>query len=111
MFDVLQDWAFTTKFNLIYSSDVFVYFGNLDTIIKSISSSLVDGGMIAFSVEKLKDYAVDYKLYPSGRYAYSRKYIQERLGQHGFKKIKINETDIRNQSGNPFRGLLVAAKK
>jgi len=31
--DILQDWTFPRKFDLIYSSDVFVYLGNLDRII------------------------------------------------------------------------------
>ncbi len=33
VFDILQDWVFREKFDLIYSSGVFVYFRNLDTII------------------------------------------------------------------------------
>ena len=33
VFDMLQKWEFTEKFDLIYSSDVFVYFGNLEPII------------------------------------------------------------------------------
>ena len=111
VFDILQDWTFPTKFDLIYSSDVFVYFGNLDAIIKSASSYLVDGGKIAFSVEELKDNIEDYKLYPSGRYAHSQKYIQETLKRHELKIIEISRTDIRNQSGNPVKGLLVVAMK
>jgi len=111
VFDILQDWVFPTKFDLIYSSDVFVYFGNLDMIIKSASSYLVNGGKIAFSVEKLKDSATRYQLNPSGRYAHSQEYIQECLNRHKLKIIEINKTDIRNQSGNPVKGLLIVAIK
>ena len=111
MFDILQDWAFPTKFDLIYSSDVFVYFGNLDAIIKSASSYLVSGGKIAFSVEELKDNTKNYQLFPSGRYAHSQKYIQEILKRYELKTLKIIKTDIRNQSGNPVKGLLVVSIK
>ena len=111
VFDILQDWVFPTKFDLIYSSDVFVYFGNLDMIIKSASSYLVNGGKIAFSVEKLKDNTTNYQLYPSGRYAHSQEYIQECLNRHELKILEINKTDIRNQSGNPVKGLLIVAIK
>ena len=111
VFDILQDWVFPTKFDLIYSSDVFVYFGNLDMIIKSASSYLVNGGKIAFSVEKLKDNTTNYQLYPSGRYAHSQEYIQECLNRHELKIMEINKTDIRNQSGNPVKGLLIVAIK
>jgi predicted TPR repeat methyltransferase len=109
VFDILQNWIFPEKFDLIYSSDVFVYFGNLDTIIKSASSYLVDGGKIAFSVEELKDSSEDYQLFPSGRYAHSQTYIQECLDRHGLQLIEINKADVRNQSGNPVKGLLVVA--
>jgi len=111
VFDILQEWVFPEKFDLIYSSDVFVYFGNLDTIIRSASSYLVKGGKIAFSVEKLKDSSLNYKLSPSGRYAHSQEYIQACLNRHGLQLTEIKKADVRNQSGNPVKGLLIVAKK
>ena len=111
VFDILQDWVFPEKFDLIYSSDVFVYFGNLDAIIKSASSYLFNGGKMAFSVEELKDDTSDFQLYPSGRYAHSQQYIETCLNRHGLKIMEIDRTDIRNQSGNPVKGLLVVAMK
>jgi predicted TPR repeat methyltransferase len=111
VFDILQDWPFPQKFDLIYSSDVFVYFGNLDTIIRSASSNLVCGGIIAFSVERLEDNDMGYRLFPSGRYAHSRTYIQDCLMRHGLQLIKETKSDIRKQSGNPVKGLLIVAKK
>ncbi len=111
VFDILQDWPFPKKFDLIYSSDVFVYFGNLDTIIRSASSNLVCGGIIAFSVERLEDNDMGYRLFPNGRYAHSRTYIQDCLMRHGLQLIKETKSDIRKQSGNPVKGLLIVAKK
>jgi predicted TPR repeat methyltransferase len=111
MFDILQDWSFAQKFDLIYSSDVFVYFGNLDTIIRSASSYLVCGGIIAFSVERLEDNRMEYRLFPSGRYAHAQKYIQNCLRRHGLHVIEESKADIRKQSGNQVKGLLIVAKK
>jgi predicted TPR repeat methyltransferase len=111
VFDILKDWGFPQKFDLIYSSDVFVYFGNLDTIIRSASSYLVYGGIIAFSVERLEDNSMGYRLFPSGRYAHSLKYIQDCLGRHGLQLIEETKADIRKQSGNQVKGLLIVAKK
>lgn len=111
VFDILQDWAFPKKFDLIYSSDVFVYFGNLDTIIRSASSYLVCGGIIAFSVERLEDNSMECRLFPSGRYAHSRTYIKDCLRRHGLQLIKETKSDIRKQSGNQVKGLLIVAKK
>ncbi|MCG8633386.1 MAG: tetratricopeptide repeat protein [Desulfobacterales bacterium] len=110
VFDILRDWVFPSRFDLIYSSDVFVYFGNLDRIFKSASSYLVKGGKIAFSVEKLAD-GPGYRLYPSGRYAHSQQYIRECLSRHELKIAELSKTDIRNQSGNPVKGLLIVAIK
>jgi predicted TPR repeat methyltransferase len=111
VFDILQDWAFSQAFDLIYSSDVFVYFGNLDPIIRSASSYLVHGGILAFSVEKLEDNSTGYRLFPSGRYAHAQTYIGKCLKQHGLEPVEENETVIRKQSGDEVRGLLIVAKK
>lgn len=110
-FDILQDWAFPQPFDLIYSSDVFVYIGNLNPIFRSASSYLVRGGMIAFSVEKLEDSTVGYRLFPSGRYAHALKYIERCLSAHGLERTEISESIIRKQSGCDVEGLLIVAKK
>jgi predicted TPR repeat methyltransferase len=110
VFDILQDWEFPQKFDLIYSCDVFVYFGNLDPIIRSASSYLVRGGILAFSVERLEDHSTGYRLFPSGRYAHSRTYIQDCLRRHGLHVIEETKADIRKESGNRVKGLLIVAK-
>ena len=111
VFDILQDWAFSQPFDLIYSSDVFVYFGNLDPIIRSASSYLVHGGIIAFSVEKLEDNRTGYQLFPSGRYAHSHQYIRNCLKRHGLAPIEETDSVIRKQSGDGVNGLLIVAEK
>ena len=91
--------------------------GNLDkTNLKNnenniVAASLASGGKIAFSVEKLKEDATDYQLYPSGRYAHSQNYIRSCLNRHGFKPLEMDSREIRKQSGHPVKGLLVVAEK
>ena len=111
VFDILEEWNFTQKFDLITSADVFVYFGNLDRIISSAASHLAAGGIMAFSVESLEDNTAGYRLFPSGRYAHSGEYIRDCLKRHGLQCMAEAGADIRKQSGNPVRGLLIAAKK
>ena len=111
VFDVLQDWNFPKKFDLIYSSDVFVYFGNLLPIIRSIASALTDEGLIAFSVENLQDSSDSYRLFETGRYAHSHHYINDCLNQNGLELLAESESDIRKQSGNQVKGMLFVAKK
>lgn len=111
VFDVLQDWDFPQKFNLIYSSDVFVYFGNLQPIIRAMSSAVAEKGLIAFSVESLQDSSDSYRLFSTGRYAHSHHYIEDCLKQFGFEVLVEREADIRKQSGNQVKGFLFVAKK
>ena len=109
--DILQEWPFSRPFDLIYSSDVFVYFGNLYPILRSASSCMVPGGILAFSVEKLEDNRTGYRLFPSGRYAHSQKYIENCLKDHGMELVSETESVIRKQSGDEVRGLLIVAEK
>jgi len=111
VFDILKQWDFAEKFNLIYSSDVFVYVGRLDEVIQSISSYLTNDGLVAFSVEMLEKDGGDYKLYPSGRYAHSQEYIQQCLDTHGLQVVEVIQSDIRKESGNQVKGLLFVAWK
>lgn len=110
-FDILQDWPFSEPFDLIYSSDVFVYFGNLDPILQSASSYLARGGIIAFSVERLADDRTGYCLFPSGRYAHSPRYIRNCLKHHGFATVEETDAIIRKQAGEEVRGVLIVAEK
>ena len=111
VFDILQDWSFAQPFDLIYASDVFVYFGKLDPIIRSASSYLVHGGILAFSVERLEDNGTAYQLFPSGRYAHSHPYLKNGLKHHGLAPIEETEAVIRKQSGDEVEGLLIVAEK
>jgi predicted TPR repeat methyltransferase len=111
IFDILQEWEFLQPFDLIYSSDVFVYFGNLDPIIRSASSYLVHGGILAFSMEKLEENSNGYRLFPSGRYTHAQRYVENCLKRYGLKSVAVTESVIRKQSKDEVKGLLIAAKK
>ena len=111
VFDILQKWTFPDKFDLIYSSDVFVYLGNLEKILISISQHLAPGGILAFSVEKLNQSRQDYQLHNGGRYSHSRQYIQKCLKRQGFSLLEEKQSNIRKQSGIYVKGLLIVAKK
>ena len=111
VFDILEEWSFAHPFDLIYSSDVFVYFGNLDPILRAAASCLVEGGILAFSVERSEDDSTGYRLLPSGRYAHSRRYLRNCLKGHGLALLEEAVSVIRKQSGDEVEGLLVVAEK
>jgi len=54
---------------------------------------------------------MEYRLFPSRRYAHSQTYIQDYLRRHGLELIEETKADIRKQSGNQVKGLLIVAKK
>lgn len=109
-FDILCNWPITNKFDIVYSSDVFVYFGNLTPVLSSITTHLNNNGLLAFSVEKLEGKNKQYSLYPSGRYAHSQQYLENCIEDCGLQVVDIQEADIRKQSGEEVAGLLVTAK-
>lgn len=109
-FDILQEWPFSNKFDLIYSSDVFVYLGKLEKIMGTISSNLLPTGILAFSVESLDDETENYQLSPSGRYAHSQTYIETCLDNHGLEPLEIASCNLRKESGNQVVGTLVVAR-
>ncbi|HKJ65482.1 MAG TPA: tetratricopeptide repeat protein [Desulfopila sp.] len=109
--DIFQQWSFPQKFDLICCSDVFVYFGNLERIIASISANLLHGGITAFSVERLEDNDINYRLHSGGRYLHSENYIRDCLNKHGLQIVEEAKADIRKQSGNTVEGLLIVADK
>jgi len=111
VFDMFQKWSFPRSFDLICCSDVFVYIGNLERIIGSISANLLQGGITAFSVERLEDSDMDYRLHSGGRYSHSENYIKDCLSRHGLQVLEKAKADIRKQSGNTVEGLLIVAGK
>lgn len=109
-FDILKEWPFSNKFDLIYSSDVFVYLGKLEKILESISSNLLAGGILAFSVERLDDEMGNYRLFPSGRYSHSQTYIEDCLNTYGLEPVETSSCALRKESGNQVIGILVVAR-
>ncbi len=107
--DIEEPWGFDHPFDLIYSSDVFVYLGNLDRLFGHIAAHVRPGGIMAFSVEELKDENQGFRLLETGRYAHSMSYINDTLQAHGFTPIRCISCILREESGSPVDGLLITA--
>jgi len=110
--DILAPWDIENmRFDLIYSSDVFVYFGRLDFVLSEINRHLVPGGILAFSVERLSASATPFVLQENGRFAHSPDYVQEQLDSAGFLLKETEETVLRKEGGKDVNGLLIIAEK
>jgi predicted TPR repeat methyltransferase len=109
--DILRDWDFDEKFDLICATDVFVYVGDLSPAAASSSLFLNPGGHLAFSVEILDGDVDGYRLLPTARFAHSHTYVQRVMAGSGLTITRCEETVLRQEAGQPVAGLLVVAQK
>ena len=108
------------SFDVIVSSDVFVYIGDLKEIFNSVHNILRVGGFFAYSVEALNSIdntekifsSLDYKLNDNGRYSHSSNYLTNLIDssrQFTLHKIKLEQ--IRLEKGLPVMGYVVVMQK
>lgn len=96
------------------SADVFVYFGDLEPVLKNIGAVLRPGGWLIFTVEDASDRAParGWERYSSGRYRHTPEYLAEVLPKAGFTRPKQQIRDtLRHEFGTPIKGICVAAQK
>ncbi|WP_438753742.1 methyltransferase [Pararhizobium sp. O133] len=106
----LFDAKATHRATLVSATDVFLYLGNLDSILVLVTELLSPGGIFAFSTEDAGDNG-DVVLRPSLRYAHSRDYIRRRCAEFGLTVLADRETIIRNDGGKPLSGMLFLTRK
>ena len=74
--------------------------------------TLLLGGWLAFTVERLEDAAVDdFSLDPSGRYRHSEAYLRRVLALVGIAVESLEIVTLRLEGGQPVIGFLVTARK
>ena len=94
----------TRSYDLVTSTDVFIYVGDLSAVFDSVYRRLNVGGYFAFSVEAANE--GDYTLTKSGRYKHTKEYL-ERLGHgNGFKIHAIEDCILREEDQRGMPGLL-----
>ncbi|OBQ68223.1 methyltransferase domain-containing protein [Mesorhizobium erdmanii] len=97
------------KPDLVTSADVLIYVGALEGLFGTVAGLLVDGGLFAFSVESLA--SGDFALQPSRRYAHSEPYVRRILEANGLSIRALEPTTIRQDRGEPVKGLAIVARK
>lgn len=98
-------------FDLIVAADVLCYFGALDEVAALAARALRPEGWLAFTVERLDDKALAYRVNPHGRYAHREDHVRTVLGTAGFAAPAILHDTLRQESGEPVAGLVVLARK
>jgi len=98
------------KADLVTAADVFMYVGALEGVVKTVDGLLAEGGLFAFSVEKL-DTADGFALQPSRRYAHAEGYVKRVLREAGLAVVSLEEQIIRQDRNEPVTGLIVTARR
>lgn len=91
------------QYDLVVSSDVFNYFGDLTPVFKNIKNSLSSGGLFCFTVEAfLTDKNnEDFLLQANGRYKHQKKYILKMIENFKLDLIECADIVIRKEKGIP----------
>ena len=83
------------NFDYFFSTDVFVYIGDLSEIFRLIKSCNQKNGKLAFSTE---DYEGDGNFVEqSRRYSHSKKYVQSLRRKFGYKLTYFENQPLRKQ--------------
>ncbi|HMM64810.1 MAG TPA: methyltransferase domain-containing protein [Mesorhizobium sp.] len=98
------------KADLVTVADVLIYLGALEGVTATVSGLLQEGGLFAFSLERLAA-GGDFALQPSRRYAHSESYARRVLAASGLRVLSLEERVLRRDRGEPVFGLIVVAER
>ncbi len=111
-FDLGGKWPVEKKFDIIYSSDVFVYFGRLSGLLGQMAEHLEPGGIAVFSVEKMdRSGEGDFSLGPGGRYTHAPSFVEKEAWRCGFAVVESAEEILRKEAGKSVRGMIFVLKR
>jgi predicted TPR repeat methyltransferase len=97
------------RYDLVVSTDVFVYFGDLTRVFELVHGILQHDGYFCFSVESTDQ--GDYVLRTTGRYQHSRDYLEQLAMRCGFVVETIDRTIIRQEYKLDVHGFLVIMRR
>ena len=92
-------------FDLIWATDVLIYFGDLQQVVRPAASHLRPGGLLAFTVEAAA--MPPFQLTDSGRFAHHRTHIVHVATMAGLSVETLEEGILRYEYGDPVPGLVV----
>lgn len=94
----------TRSYDIVTSTDVFIYVGALSAVFDSVRRRLNVGGYFAFSVEAADE--GNYVLTESGRYKHTKEYLEQLSHDSGFKIHAIEDCILRKEGQRGMPGLL-----
>ncbi|HVZ43327.1 MAG TPA: tetratricopeptide repeat protein [Ramlibacter sp.] len=95
-------------FDLVVSTDVFIYIGDLDPVFAGVRRCMREGGLFGFSIEASE--REDFVLLATRRYAQSPGYIRRLAARHGFEELKLEPCTIRLERREQTPGYVVVLR-
>lgn len=93
-----------TRYDVILSTDVFIYIGRLEEILRYSFQHLNPRGEMLFTIELGADDGADVSLMPTGRFRQSDTYIRHLVATTGFEIAAIADGVMRVEQGMPELG-------
>jgi predicted TPR repeat methyltransferase len=98
-------------YDLVFSADTLVYFGDLRAFFAAANRSLISRSYLAFSIEHLEETLEgSYVLNSSGRYSHKESYVRSALIDAGFEVKDLRRVVLREELNRPVPGLVVLAR-
>lgn len=94
------------KFELIAAIEMLGYLDNPLILLQGVKNHLTKDGQFALTVESTDKNS---ELSPSGRYLYSRSYIEKLLHNSGFKILSSKSVDLRKEGTDMAKGEVILA--
>jgi predicted TPR repeat methyltransferase len=95
------------RYHLVLAADVFMYFDNIEPVLKSAAQVLAPVGQLAFSVETHDGDGI--LLRETLRYAHGQAHVQRAVAAAGLKPASLASASTRMEKGVPVPGLIVLA--
>jgi predicted TPR repeat methyltransferase len=103
--------AHLDAYDIVFSADTLVYFGELRDVLNASHAALRPEGWLAFTVEAAEGEDDRVDLSPSGRYQHTRRYVERVLAATGFSQTRIGTDTLRKEGGQPVIGWVVLAQR
>ncbi|GGA38524.1 tetratricopeptide repeat protein [Dyella nitratireducens] len=117
-YDELQEAELTgylqaqpSAYDIVFSADTLVYFGELQAVLHAAHDALRSGGWLAFTVEVAQGEDERIDLSPSGRYQHTRRHVERALSSAGFSRVSIGHDTLRKEGGQPVTGWVALAQR
>lgn len=104
--------AAPAPWQVMVSADTLCYFGDLHAVLAAAAGALAPGGTLVFTVEALADDSpLPHQLQPHGRYAHHARHLDAALVAAGLTPLAREAAVLRQESGKPVQGWVVAARR